>query len=83
MSNHIIGTNGEYLGVKYSQLIATNPQVVPGPCEYAAFNEQGEIIAVGLEEGGPHSNGGWRWIRGEFDNRIDADLLNPPANPFQ
>ena len=75
--------NGAYLGVNYATLMATQPQIVPGPCEYAAFNEQGEIIALGVEEGGPHSNGSWRWIKGEFDNRIEKDLSSPPVTPFQ
>ncbi len=80
---HIINRNGNYLGVKYAYLASTKPSIdMERGCKYAAFDAEGTLIALGEETGGPRTAGGWEWIKGEFDNRMESDLFTPPETVF-
>lgn len=80
---YVIGRNSSHLGVNYSILVCTKPQIdIYNGCQYAAFTEVGECIAIGSESGdsGMASHGGWTWIKDKLDNRYTKTSLYPPRN---
>lgn len=78
----VIGENSIHLGIAYATLICTTPHIdIYKGCEYAAFNDNEECIAVGNEKDGSgmSQSGGWTWIRNKMDNRyVKSDT--PPIN---
>ena len=79
---YVIGRNSSHLGVNYSILVYTKPQIdIYNGCQYAAFTEVGECIAIGSESGdsGMASHGGWTWIKDKLDNRY-IKTVYPPRN---
>lgn len=80
---YIISKNGSYLGVDYSIMVCTKPQIdIYDGCQYAAFNKVGECVAIGYESGvfGMVSQCGWSWIKGKIDNRYLKTSVYPPRN---
>ena len=77
---YVIGKNSSHLGVDYSILACTKPQIdIYDGCQYAAFTEVGECIAIGSESGdsGMVSHGGWTWIKDKLDNRYIKTVYAP------
>jgi len=75
---YVVDENSDYLGVGYALIVFTDKP--PRYCQYAAFDSDGNVVALGSETGGDGMGGygGWVWIKGSFDNRIEKDLENHP-----
>jgi hypothetical protein len=71
------GTPGCYQGIQISLYVATGRSMSSG-YDFAGFDQDGSLVAVGRESGGPgaFSSGGWLWIKGRFGYSIPSTKLD-------
>jgi len=70
-------TPGCYQGVQISMYVATGNSMRDG-YDFAGFDKDGILIAIGRESGGPgaFTSGGWLWIKDRFGDIAPSTKLD-------